>query len=222
MQPHDQRLATALDYVGSLYAMQDPAAAEAAFQQELKVTEDLYGPSSPNLTGPLQALCQLALMHRDFAKAEKLAFRAVDLNEKTYGEASEPVAHTLFMAANVSAMQGDFAKSGALYLRSMSIYETIYGHDSPNLMQPLPMSAVFYEKWEKPEKAEHFNRQLIAVLEKQFGQAAPCPALESEARALRGMGRVKEAGDRGRPHGDDPHRDDANALSMSADPDAIF
>ena len=41
MQPHDGRLVTALDNVGNGSMAHDPAAAEAAFERELKVAQEL-------------------------------------------------------------------------------------------------------------------------------------------------------------------------------------
>ena len=49
MQPHDERLVTALDDLGNEYFGRDPADAEAAYERELKVAQELFGPQSANL-----------------------------------------------------------------------------------------------------------------------------------------------------------------------------
>ncbi|MGA8222870.1 MAG: hypothetical protein WB780_14560, partial [Candidatus Acidiferrales bacterium] len=54
-----------------------------------------------------------------------------------------------------------------------------------------------YDKWGKPDKLETYERQLVGVLEKQFGPNSPqlVPALSTEAHALRDLGRATEATD---------------------------
>src|SRR5580693_1669891 len=99
MEPHDQRLVTALDHVGDEYLGQDPAAAEAAYERELKVTEEIFGVRSANTALPLQSLGRNALMQHDYAAAEKFYFREVAVNEKVYGEGSDRVAASLLGAA---------------------------------------------------------------------------------------------------------------------------
>jgi hypothetical protein len=51
------------------------------------------------------------------------------------------------------------------------------------------------DKWGKPDKLEPCNRQLITVLEKQYGANSPqlVSTLTSEAQVLRPLGRPKEA-----------------------------
>jgi tetratricopeptide (TPR) repeat protein len=79
MQPHDQRLATSLDHVGNEYLGQNPAAAEAAYERELKVTEEIFGVRSANTAAPLQSLGRNALMQHDYPAAEKFYFHAVEV-----------------------------------------------------------------------------------------------------------------------------------------------
>jgi len=65
LQPHDQRLATALDSLGNQYLGQDSAAADAAYSRELKVVQELDGPQSFQVTQPLESLGTSALMQHD-------------------------------------------------------------------------------------------------------------------------------------------------------------
>jgi tetratricopeptide (TPR) repeat protein len=195
MQPHDQRLVTALDHVGNEYLGQDPAAAEAAYERELKVSEEIFGAHSANTAMPLQSLGRNALMSHDYAAAEKFFFREVDVNEKVYGEGSDRVAASLLDAASVYIVQQDYAKAEPYILRALHIDESLYGHDGINLLMPLSSACNLYDKWGKPDKLEPYARQLIAVGEKQFGPNSPqlAPVLSSEARTLRTLGRTKEA-----------------------------
>jgi tetratricopeptide (TPR) repeat protein len=197
MEPHDQRLVTALDHVGDEYLGQDPAAAEAAYERELKVTEEIFGVRSANTALPLQSLGRNALMQHDYAAAEKFYFREVAVNEKVYGEGSDRVAASLLDAASVYVVQKDYAKAEPYILRSVHIEESLYGHDGINMLMPLSNACNLYDKWGKPDKLEPYTRQLLAVAEKQFGPDSPqlAPVLSSEARTLRTLGRAKEAAD---------------------------
>jgi tetratricopeptide (TPR) repeat protein len=197
VQPHDPRLVTALDHVGNEYLGQDPAAAEAAYERELKVSEEIFGAHSANTAMPLQSLGRNALMQHDYAAAEKFYFREVDVNEKVYGEGSDRVAASLLDAASVYMAQKDYAKAEPYILRSVHIDESLYGHDGINMLMPLSNACNLYDKWGKPDKLEPYTRQLIAVAEKQFGPNSPqlAPVLSSEARTLRTLGRAKEAAD---------------------------
>ena len=195
MQPHDARLVTALDNVGMGCMGRDPAAAEAAFERELKVTEELFGPQSANLAAPVQSLGRNALMQHDYATAEKFFFRAVDVNEKVFGEGSDRVASGLVSAAVVYVVQRDYAKAEPYLLRALNIDESLYGRDGVGLLIPLGSVCSLYDKWGKPEKLEPCEHQLITVLAKQFGPNSPQLAgtLDKEAQTLRTLGHAKEA-----------------------------
>jgi len=195
MQPHDERLVTSLDYLALSYAKRDPAAAQAALERELKAAEELFGPESPNLTGPLQSLGGLALMQHDPATAEKYFFRAVDLNEKTFGESSDRVAAALVQATSVYFAQKDYAKAEPYLLRAVNIDEALYGKDSIGLTIPMAALCGLYERWDKPEKAAPCNERYIGILEKQYGANSPVlvPLLTSDAKELRSLGRNDEA-----------------------------
>jgi tetratricopeptide (TPR) repeat protein len=195
LQPHDARLVTALDYLGNNYMGQDFAAAEAAFQRELQVAQELFGPQSPNLTGPLQSLGRNALMQHNYATAEKFYFRAVEIDEKFFGEGSDKVADSLVQAAGVYDFQKDYAKTVPYLLRAIDIYETLYGKDSIILVTPLFYLCTNYERLGKLDKMEPCASQLVSVLEKEYGadSSTLLPALGSHARALRGLGRNDDA-----------------------------
>ena len=143
MQPHDQRLVTALDHVGNEYLGQNPAAAEAAYERELKVSEEIFGVHSANTAMPLQSLGRNALMQKDYAAAEKFYFREVDVNEKVYGEGSDRVAASLLDAASVYVVQKDYAKAEPYILRAVHIDESLYGGDSVGMLIPLSKPAMF-------------------------------------------------------------------------------
>jgi tetratricopeptide (TPR) repeat protein len=195
IQPNDQRLVSAIDHLGNEYFGQDPAAAEVAYERELKVTEKIYGPQSANIAAPLQSLGRNALMQKDYATAEKFLFRAVDVNEKVYGERSDKVANSLLMAASVYIVQKDYAKAETYLVRALNIDESLFGRDGVDILMPLFNVCTLYDKWGKTDKLEPCDRQLLAVIEKQYGTTSPqlVSTLTSEAHALRTLGRSQEA-----------------------------
>jgi tetratricopeptide (TPR) repeat protein len=195
IQPHDPRLVTALDDLGNNYLGWNAPAAESAFEQELKAAQDLFGPNSPNLTGPLQSLGRNALMQHDYATAEKFFFQAVDVNEQAFGESSDAVANSLVQASAVYFVEQDYAKAEPFLLRAVHINESLYGADSWAMAIPLSSLCSLYDRWGKPDKFDPCNRQLLAVTEKEYGPNSPVivPLLQSEAKALRTLGKNEEA-----------------------------
>ena len=195
LQPHDMRLVTALDYVGNHYLGQNPAAAQGAYERELKTAQEIFGPQSSNLTGPLQSLGRNALVQKDYAAAEKFFFRAVDLNEKVFGESSNKVAESLVQATSVYFVQKDYAKAEPYLLRAVRIDEALYGADGIDMVIPRAKLCAMYDHLEKADKAAVCDQQLLVVLEKQYGAKSPVlvGTLASEAKALRKLGRSQDA-----------------------------
>jgi Tetratricopeptide repeat len=195
LQPHDQRLATALDSLGNQYVGQDFAAADAAYSHELKVVQEIYGPQSFQVTHPLESLGTSAFLQRDYPTAQKYYSRAVELNEKFFGEENDKVAESLRILSRVYLAQKQFDKAESILLRAVKIDESLFGRDGIGMLLPLSTLCSVYDNWGKPDKSEPCNRQLLAVLEKQYGEnnLQTVPVLKSQAQALRALGRVEEA-----------------------------
>jgi tetratricopeptide (TPR) repeat protein len=195
LQPHDPRLVTALDGVGDHYLGQNPAAAQVAFERELKVAQEVFGAQSPQLTEPLQSLGRNAMMQHDYPTAEKFFFRAVDLNEKVFGEGSDKVAEALVRATSIYFMTKDYAKAEPYLLRAVRIDEALYGADNVGMLIPRGTLCGLYDRWEQPAKAAECDRILLVVLEKQYGENSPVlvSTLASQAKALHALGHQDEA-----------------------------
>jgi tetratricopeptide (TPR) repeat protein len=195
MQPHDQRLLTALDYLGKALTGQDLAAARAAFERELQVAQELTGPQSPAVAAALQSLASNALRQKDFAGAEHFYFQAVDITEKFFGEGSDKVASSLIYATTVYMVQQQYEKAEPYLLRAVRIDEALYGPDNIGMSIPLTALCSLYDHWDQPTKAAACDQHLLIVLEKQYGASSPVlvTLLTSESKALRGMGRSDEA-----------------------------
>jgi tetratricopeptide (TPR) repeat protein len=195
VQPHDERLVTALDHLGNNYMGRDFAAADATFQEELKVTQELYGAQSPNVEGPLQSLGTSALLQHNFPEAEKFYFRAVDADAKSYGESSDRVALSLVMATRVYVLQKQWDKAEPLLLRAERIQESLYSVDDPNVMIPVATLCNVYDKWGRADKASDCYAHALRIGEKEFGASSPQLAgiLAAQAAALKVAGRAGDA-----------------------------
>ena len=196
LQPPDDRLASALMTLAGLYGRKnDFVHAEAAMQRALKVTEDLHGAESPEMTMPLQNFGFYSIYRHDFSSAVEFFSRAEALNEKAYGENSDKVALSLIYLSSVYIAQQDYAKAESYLLRATRIDESLFGAEAPGMNPVLSSLCDLYTRWDKPEKAEPRYRQLLAAVEKQFGPDSPVllSTLVSEAKTLRELGRTDEA-----------------------------
>jgi tetratricopeptide (TPR) repeat protein len=195
IQPHDPRLITCLEALGEYNLGRNPAAAQKAFERELQVAQEIFGPESPNMTTALQMLGQNAAIQHDYATAEKFFFRAVDLNKKFFGEGSEKTAETLVQATSVYFMQKDYAKAEPYLLRAVKIDEALFGPDGVDMLIPRGTLCGLYDRWEQADKAASCNRVLLTILEKQYGDQSPLlvDVLAREAKDLRTLGHAAEA-----------------------------
>jgi tetratricopeptide (TPR) repeat protein len=197
MQPHDLRLSTSLTHLADLYvARRDLPLAEATYQKNLKVIEELGGPENSMMADPLQALGRFALMKQDFATANDYFSRATAITEKTYGENSDKVAMSLINAAVVPMLQKQYEQAETMLLRAIRIDEALYGKDNAVGMAP-PVNSLcdLYRRWDRPDKEEPCDERLNSLLEKQFGANSPVLAqsLTEQAQLLRKLGRIQEA-----------------------------
>jgi tetratricopeptide (TPR) repeat protein len=196
IQPRDDRLkACLLDLANFYAARKDFGRAEAAFQRALKVTEELHGTDSPELTSPLQSLGHYFITRQDYSSASDFYSRAVTIDEKAYGETSNKVADSLRQLSFVYLAQKDYAHAEPYLLRAQRIIDSLVGPggDGENLV--LWSLCNLYDKWDKPDKADPRYRQMLAILEKQYGPESPVilSVLTTEARMLRELGRTEEA-----------------------------
>jgi tetratricopeptide (TPR) repeat protein len=197
MQPHDARLATALEYVGNYYLNlgHDFSRADAFYEEQLKVDDEIYGPQSTASEVPLEMLGDSAMLQKNYGMAEKFFFAEVDLESKTYGESNDRVAMKLVNASKVFLVQQQYDKAEPYLLRAENIMESTYGPDNPALEYPLANLCMMYDKWNKPDKAVGCYSKYVASAEKEFGDSSPkiVPVLTAQAAALRAAGRTADA-----------------------------
>jgi hypothetical protein len=89
----------------------------------------------------------------------------------------------------------DYANAEPYLLRAVHIDEALFGKDGLDMLPSLSFLCQLYETWGKPDKIETCDRQLLGVLEKQYGPDSPLllQTLTGESKALRGLGRPEEA-----------------------------
>jgi tetratricopeptide (TPR) repeat protein len=129
----------------------------------------------------------------------KFADRALDVNRKFYGENSVGYAEMLAVMAAIYMSQEDYEHAEPYLLQATDIEEKLYNYD-PRYggmeTRMLMTLCVMYEKWNKPEKLEPYDRRLISLLEKENGPDTSYleQTLTREAKTLRTLGRPDEAG----------------------------
>ncbi|MCU1316023.1 MAG: hypothetical protein JWN63_1345, partial [Candidatus Acidoferrum typicum] len=196
LQPHDGRLAVALDELGRItMGLRNFSEADAPFHRQLKASEEVYGAQSPMLGEPLQNLGMMAAYQHDSVSAHNYLAHALTPNEKTYGENSPGVATSLRMMATPYFIENDFAKAEPPMLRAVKIDQTLYGPDGAEALPNLTVLCSIYDKLGKADKTVPCQGHLLAILEKQYGPDNPIivPTLTSQATALRALGRNEEA-----------------------------
>jgi tetratricopeptide (TPR) repeat protein len=196
VQPMDGRLPEALGQLGNVYAFRAQyKEAGEAYGRQLALSQKLYGPESPMLVTPVEAMAMLAFFQQDFATAEADFKHALDLNVKAYGENSNQAATALSGLARVYFTQKDYAKTEAVMQRTLKIFETIYGPDSIQLGMPIAGLCQAYDASGQAEKSAACHARMVSLEEKQFGAESPylLRDLAAEAQALRKLGRNDEA-----------------------------
>jgi tetratricopeptide (TPR) repeat protein len=125
----------------------------------------------------------------------KILFRAVDLNAQVFGESSNQVATSLVQASTVYFADKNYVKAEPYLVRAVRIDESLYGADNVGMLPPRGALCGLYDRWDQTDQAVACNRQLLAVLEKQFGESSPqlVNTLASQAKALRKLGQTAEA-----------------------------
>jgi tetratricopeptide (TPR) repeat protein len=194
------RLATALGHLGQLSMYKkDFTGAQAAFEHQLKVTEQVYGAQSPATSDPLKWMAFNATAQQDFATAQKFFDRALDVNRKAYGENSTGYSEVLRAVAGVYMYQKAYEKAEAYLVQAASIEEKLYGQNAgnygPMAYVNLDTLCTLYDRWSKAEELRSCDDRLIVAIEKQYGPDSQFlePTLVRQAKILRALGRPEEA-----------------------------
>jgi tetratricopeptide (TPR) repeat protein len=196
IQPTDGRLLEAVGQLGNVYAWRlQYKDAGAAFNRQLALGEQLYGPQSGNLAPIFTSLALVALAQKDLDSAEKNFSRSLDLDQKTYGENSAEAATAVGGLSRVYFLRQDFPKAESAMLRRIKIFENLYGDTDYRVAIPLNSLCAFYDHQEMSEKSASCHARMVSLEEKQFGAESPYLVndLNAEAQALRKLGRSDDA-----------------------------
>ena len=200
IQPLDGRLTTILGHLGQLAAFrQDFTAAEAVFERQLKVTEQIYGSQNAALADPLKWLAMNAMAQKDFPSAKRFLDRALDVNRKVYGENSAGYVDILRILGGAYLYQEAYDKAEPYLVQATEIERKLYDYDpryGGYALMNLATLCTLYDHWGKPDKLEPCDRQLISAIDKQ--QLGPDTSfleqtLTREAKTLRTLGRPEDA-----------------------------
>ena len=196
IRPMDGRLLEAVNQLGNVYAWRlQYKDAQASYERQLALGEQLYGSQSGNLAPIFNSLALVALMQKDLDTAEKNFSRSFELDKKTYGDNSAEAANDMGGLSRVYFLRQDFPKAEAAMLRRIKIFETLYGETDYRVALPVNSLCAFYDSRGESEKSATCHARMVALEEKQFGAESPYLVrdLTAEAQALRKLGRNDEA-----------------------------
>jgi tetratricopeptide (TPR) repeat protein len=196
MNPHEGRLALSLGYLGTLYlGRKDWPDAQKAYERQLKVSTELYGANSQQLSMPLMSLGQVYMQQGDFAKAETLFLQNLNLSQKNQGDTSIGYVMGLRAIGELYYAEKQYEKGLPFALQGVKTGEILFGPEGMQLVGSKGLVCRYYDGLSQAEKAEACDRQLIPLIEKTYGENSPvlAPALTSRAKALRALGRSVEA-----------------------------
>ena len=148
LQPRDWRLVEAIGQLAGFYQSQQKfTEAAAEYQRQLVVSEEVFGPQSPENAGPLTWLGNNSLLQHDYVSAERFYFRALELNEKTFGRTNYRITDSLNQLGAMYIAERKFEKAEPVLWRSFTIDEALQGLDSPNLWVDNMRLGDMYSKW---------------------------------------------------------------------------
>lgn len=193
LPPGDENLIAALGRLGNAYAMrQDYTDAVATFHRQLEVVEKTFGPQSEKASNPLRYLGQLEVMQKHYKEAESYLQRALDINTRSVGDNNLLAVESLRGLAHLYEEQCDYPKAELYLLRAVKGAE---GGENGMVMIPLWGLCDLYDRWDKPDKGQACWHRATDLMAAQFGENSPnlTESLNSEAKALRKLGRADEA-----------------------------
>ncbi len=184
-----------------LVARGDYPGAKASFESGLAWLEaaDAYGADHPALVGPLSNLADLFILTGDFARAEKVARRAVEVNARhpDVGPTHWQTAKAMHNLASVYTEKGDFTTAEELLKKVIDIKRDTKQETADPLAVVVSLEelAGVYFKSGAYAKAEPLHPQILASRERHSGPDHPETArvINNAARLYRAMGRYEKA-----------------------------
>jgi tetratricopeptide (TPR) repeat protein len=116
--------------VVQLYQAGKYSDASSVAERALALSEQLYGPSHPNVAVALNDLAELYRAEGRYADAEPITRRALAIRETALGRDDPIVAQSLNLLAELCRAQGRYVEAEPLLKRAVAIYESAFGPDS--------------------------------------------------------------------------------------------
>ena len=143
--------------------------ASSVAERALALSEQLYGPSHPNVAVALNDLAELYRAEGRYADAEPITRRALAIRETALGRDDPGVAQSLNLLAELCRAQGRYAEAEPLLKRALAIYESAFGPDSLDVAPSLNNLALLYQGEGRYAEAEPLYRRALAIMEKTLG-----------------------------------------------------
>ena len=170
-------LSISLEHLALLDQAQSRPAAEARFQEALRLREKALGRRHPGVAKLLSNLGVFYAMRGEMPRAEGLFREALAIREATLGSSHPDVALSLNNLGMARASQGDRKQAEAMLLRGLRIRERALPPDHPDLAANLEALAVLYQDQRRAAESEHLHRHALAIWETTLGPEHPRTAL---------------------------------------------
>jgi tetratricopeptide (TPR) repeat protein len=171
------------------------AIAEPLLRKSLKIAENTYGASHPEVAIRLNNLAQLLKATHRLAEAEPLMRRALKIDEASYGPEHPTVAAALNNLALLLQARNRLGEAEPLMRRALKIAESSYGPDHPTVAIFLNNLAQLLKATHRLAEAEPLMRRALKIAESSYGPDHPDVArdLNNLAQLLKATHRLAEA-----------------------------
>ena len=153
--------------------MDDYAAAEPLFRQELEIRSRNLPEDHPDLADIHNNLAELLHKKGDYAAAEPLYRQALEIRRRVFGEDHFDVARTLNDLAALARDRGDYAAAEPLFRQALEIRRRIFGEDHFDVATSLNNLAMLLQAKGDYAAAEPLFRQALEIRRRIFGEDHP-------------------------------------------------
>ncbi|HET6843428.1 MAG TPA: tetratricopeptide repeat protein [Candidatus Angelobacter sp.] len=192
---HDRKLMESIFQMAVTYTTEKKySEARDAWQQYLKVSQEVEGPESLETIKALSGLAGISYYVKDFASAANFYSRAIELEQKLLGPGNPQIIFDLYALGQSYQALGSFEKAEAIFLQLLK-ENTAHGSGGYYGEGDLLLVAKLYRDWGKLDKSELYCRKSLAARESSYGDDSPLLAqsLEVLSDVLARQGKNEEA-----------------------------
>lgn len=139
----------------------------AAYDEALRIAIRMPGADHPFVTGLENTVGYLAMLTKDYAKAEFAARRKLDAAQRKHGPSHPEVSRCLVALGYLLSLQGKSDDAESLLLRALKIQEEKLDKDHSELARTLFYLATIYYAQEQYPKAEALYQRSLDIHEKR-------------------------------------------------------